>query len=179
MDLEPGALVIPSRIVGAEGEVFAVASDWRARLAARLGAAVPVTDGALAESLSVVVDVAAKQAIRQATGAVATDMESAALARVAQRQGVPFIAIRSIADSAAMRLPEPVCRALKPRGDVYLGKMLGYAFRDPAQFLELARLGRAFGRAMATLRKVAAIAGPDIGFPQSRADAVDFVSSFS
>jgi hypothetical protein len=57
--------------------------------------------------------------------------------------------------------------------------MLGYAFRDPAQFLELARLGRAFGRAMATLRKVAAIAGPDIGFPQSRADAADFVSSFS
>jgi adenosylhomocysteine nucleosidase len=89
-------------------------------------------------------------------------MESAAVARVAASAGLPFLVVRAVADHAGMSLPAAVLHALDGRGDVALPRLLGYAIRQPAQFVELARLGRAFGAAAATLRRVRALAGDDL-----------------
>ena len=46
-----------------------------------------------------------KQAISRMTGAVALDMESAALAQVAEERGVPFVVLRTVSDLVEEELP--------------------------------------------------------------------------
>lgn len=162
--LNPGNLIIPEHVRGADGEILPVDTEWRSRLVQFLASSLLVLGGTLAESPHLVPSPSEKQALFAATGAIATDMESAAIARTAAEASLPFLAIRAIADSAVMTLPEAVIAALTPRGSARLGKLLGYSLRHPAQFIELARLGRAFGAAMATLRQVREIAGTDACF---------------
>jgi adenosylhomocysteine nucleosidase len=162
--LNPGDLVLPERILGIDGSAYAVDAEWRDRLIRMLSPAVPTMAGALTESAHIVPGGAEKQALHAATGAIAVDMESAAIARLAHAHGLPFLAVRAVADTAAMKLPDAVIIALNPRGDVRLRKLLGYSVRHPAQFIELARLGRAFGAAMATLRHARSLTGNDCCF---------------
>jgi adenosylhomocysteine nucleosidase len=163
--LSPGDLIIPERILGADGRMENVDTDWRDRLLRTLSPTLPTRGSILAESPHLVPGPAEKQALFAATGASAADMESAAIARTAATRGLPLLAVRAIADSAAMALPEAVVVALSPRGDVRLPKLLSYSFRHPAQFIELARLGRAFRAAMTTLRRVRALTGTNSCLP--------------
>jgi adenosylhomocysteine nucleosidase len=126
---------------------------------------VPVKPGQLAESRHIVPTPAEKQALFATTNAAAVDMESAAVARVAQAHGLPFLAVRAVADTAAMAMPAAVLVSLNPRGDVRPGKLLAHLARHPAQVSELIRLGRAFGAAVGTLRRVRQVAGTDFCFP--------------
>ena len=52
-----------------------------------------------------VADSAAKQALRQRTGADLVDMEAAAVAAVAAAHQVPFLAVKAISDTLEQRLP--------------------------------------------------------------------------
>ncbi|MGZ8219796.1 phosphorylase family protein [Methylomagnum sp.] len=164
-DLKPGDLIVPERIHGADGTGYATDTDWRRRFLQALSPAMPIKRGQLAESRHVVPGPAEKQALFAATNAAAVDMESAAVARVAQSHGLPFLAVRAIADTSAMAMPAAVLVALNPRGDVRLGKLLAHLARHPAQVGELIRLGRAFGAAVGTLRRVRQAAGTDFCFP--------------
>lgn len=163
--LAPGDLVVPESVYGTDGAEYAVDAEWRDRLLNALSPAVPAKPGQLAESRHVVPTPAEKQALFATTNAAAVDMESAALARVARAAGLPFLAVRAIADTSAMAMPAAVLVALNPRGDVRLGKLLGHLARHPAQVGELIRLGRAFGTAVGTLRRVRQLAGTDFCFP--------------
>ncbi len=162
--LRPGALVLPKSILGAAGGEHAIDTEWRGRLARALSQTLPIHAGALIESEWIIPSGVEKQALFAGTGAVAADMESAAVARAAHSRGLPFLAVRTIADSAAMRLPDAVTAALSPRGDIVLAKLLSHSLRHPAQFIELARLSRAFGAATATLRRVRNLSGADCCF---------------
>lgn len=165
--LRSGALVLPTRILGADGAELAVDAAWRQRLIQALVPALPVAGGTLLESPRIVADPAEKHALHAQTGALAVDMESAAVARVAAETGLPCLVVRAIADTAAMPLPQAVARALNPRGDVRLGVLLRHLAAHPAQVPELIRLGRAFAAATHTLRRVRELAGSDGGFSPS------------
>jgi adenosylhomocysteine nucleosidase len=58
---------------------------------------------------------AEKTALGRATGAIAVDMESAALAAVASRYGVPFVAVRTVSDLADEELPVDFNDFLTPK----------------------------------------------------------------
>ena len=84
--LAAGSLVLPAEIIAAEGSSWVrtvTASAWRERLSARFSAERPVAGGRVLTSAQPVETVAAKAALFRDTGAVAVDMESAAVARVA------------------------------------------------------------------------------------------------
>lgn len=169
--LRPGQLVLPEFILGEDGREHATDSTWRGRLSASLPAGFRAHGGLLTESTRVVATRAAKAALRAATGGIAADMESAAIARVAHAGNVPFLAVRAIADPAAMDFPSAVSLALNPRGDVRMTALLGQLARHPRQIGELIVLGRAFGAAMRTLTRVRRAAGPGFRFtapPESR-----------
>lgn len=165
--LKPGALVVPEIVLGADGTALATSETWRSPWRDRLARwQTPVTSaGILAESLRITASSEAKRSLAAATGAVAVDMESATLARFAARHDLPFLAIRAIADPVEMDLPRAIGIALDARGDVDLSRLLGHACRHPGQFLELARLGRAFAAAMRSLRRVRREAGEDFLYP--------------
>lgn len=162
--LRPGHLVLPEVVLDEEGHGHAVDLDWRRRLSTSLPSGLLSHGGHLVESARVVGTRAAKASLYASTGAIAVDMESAAIARVARDRCVPFLAVRAIADPAAMDFPGAVSRTLNPRGDVRRVALLGQLARHPWQIGELIALGRAFGAALRTLHQVRRVAGPDFRF---------------
>lgn len=91
----------------------AAISTMRA-VVARLGLTVRV--GSVVSLSSVVCRASEKRAIGRLTGAVALDMESAALGMVAKEQGVPFMVFRTVSDLAGEDLPVDFNLFLKPSG---------------------------------------------------------------
>ena len=67
--------------------------------------------GRLLTSARSVGSVEDKAALFERTGAVAVDMESAAIAEVAEQHGLPFLAVRVVVDSAGDVLPAAVTAA--------------------------------------------------------------------
>jgi len=163
--LRPGHLILAEQVRGADDEFHATDQAWRRRLAERLPRHLAHHEGPLQESSGFVATHGEKRSLHRATGSLAVDMESAAIARAARANGLPFLTVRAIADDAAMSLPGAVLNALNPRGDVRLGVLLAHIARHPREIPELMVLGRAFGAAMRTLGAVREAAGPHFGFP--------------
>ncbi|MGL4314623.1 MAG: phosphorylase [Sphingomonas sp.] len=98
---------------------------------------------------------AEKARLHAATGALAVDMESHVAARVAQRHGLPFAAIRVISDTARDALPPAALVGMNPDGSMALGRVLASLARQPTQLPALIRIGRQSGKAFARLPEIA------------------------
>jgi adenosylhomocysteine nucleosidase len=153
--VRPGDLVIAECVVLPSGEKIATDPGWRTRLVRCLS---PLNPGLKVARLAgrdrLAASAAEKRTIFQATFAAALDSESHAIAEVAQAAGLPFIALRAIADPAEQDRP-----SLRASRDAYAASLLaglGRPWELPAVW-RLARNGRA---ALATLRQIAAL-GPD------------------
>jgi adenosylhomocysteine nucleosidase len=157
-DLAPGALLLPRRVVDEGGHALPVDPAWHARLVQALGGV--TSPGLLAETRRMLETPRAKRRLGAATGAVAADMESAAVARVAAAAGVPFVVVRTVADDAGIALPPEVAAATTARGDVSTIRLLLQTLRRPASLGPLIRLGLRFRRAEGTMAAAAAALGP-------------------
>lgn len=158
--LKPGDLLVPDRIVDADRNELAVASEWRTgclQALQRLPGALPlrIHEGAIAESRDLISSSRDKQQLHTRTGAAALDMESAAIARVARRHQMDFLALRAVADPAAMDLPKAVGYSLDDQGEVRLDRLMGFLLCHPLELPGLIRLGLHFNQARITLRRVA------------------------
>ncbi len=154
----PGDLVLANSCVDAGHVMFDLNNeDWLVHAKSCLAEYLTVRTytGKLAESKSIVASSHDKAQLAQATGAIALDMESVAIARVAQSHGLSFLSIRAIADPLTMDLPKAVSHALNDQGDVVLGKLLTYLLRHPAELPGLVRLGLYFHAAKKTLKQIA------------------------
>lgn len=149
--VSPGCLIIPERIIGANGEVHGVSTEWHRRLCQALESHHPIRTEALVESDVIVKTSAEKRSLARRTQAAATDMESAAQARLAKDYGLPFIAIRAIVDTPSTEIPENVLKALDPEGSINLWKLLSSTM--PADWIKIVRLGIQFNAAQRTLKK--------------------------
>lgn len=165
--LNPGDLVLPDRILAPDGCEHAVCLEWHERVRLALAPVLRVMTGSLFGSPKVIAGSAEKQELHRAGGAIAVDMESASVASVAKGRGLPFLAVRAIADPACMSLPGSVTVAMNECGDVKLPKLLRHALAHPADFIALARLGKAFYAATDTLRRTALILGTDLSLRPS------------
>ncbi len=169
--LGPGDLCLPRTVIGAnvrgEARTAVSASEpWRLDLARSLAAHGPIADGALVSAPHVVCTIEEKSALRAATGAVAVDMESLAVALVAADHRLPFIAARVIVDGALDALPRTVAAAADPTGQVSLWKLLAGLARSPLEIAPLVRLGMRYRAASRSLSRLAAAgAWPRRAFP--------------
>lgn len=160
-DLRPGALLLPERIVGSNDGVLETDPGWRQRIAVALDDAnVPFDGGDLIESPTIVAGAADKRELFLLSGARAVDMESAAVARAARAANRPFLAVRAVADPAEMAVPSAVLRATNADGQVNLPCLLLALLTRPGELPALVRLGRHFGAALTTLRRVHRATGP-------------------
>jgi adenosylhomocysteine nucleosidase len=157
-----GAIVLPSEVVSRDGLRFATAADWREQLKSAIGRRSiaqrqPVISGTLLSSAAAIDSVADKAAAFRETGAVAVDMESLAIARVAAARGLPFIAVRVIVDTAADALPRAVVAA-SGGGPVNIGRLIAVLAIAPGEIVALLRLARRYRAATRALAAVAAAA---------------------
>ncbi|GJL93921.1 MAG: purine phosphorylase [Hyphococcus sp.] len=150
--LKPGDLVIGERVIADEGSVWTADSYLTGILKEEIEQSAAKM-GALFGSDQIIDSAQRKAALFQNHNALAVDMESHGAARAAVHMGVPFLAIRAIADPAGRALPPAALGAVAPDGSTRAFKTLGAALRDPKQFPELMKLGADSAAATKTLRR--------------------------
>ena len=156
--LKPGDLILANELSSTEESkaiALNVCANWHQQTTELLTSVVKVNNGGLAESKRIVSSSEDKKKIHSNTNAVALDMESIAIAHVANKHALPFLAIRVIADPVEMSLPLAITHSLNQHGDVVLSKLLGYLALHPRELPGLIRLGLYFRSATKTLKLVA------------------------
>ena len=159
--LTPGDLVIAERVVSPDGHTIAVDLDLRARWQGAAEAAeLRAVGGGLLGTARPLASVADKRACHRSSGAAAVDMESHAVAGIAAEAGVPFVAVRAIADPAGRPLPRAAAGSIGPDGRPRIGHVvLGVCLR-PWEVPALLRLRRDTDAALASLRRLIGGLGP-------------------
>ncbi len=120
--LRPGALVVAERTrpEGDDGpDLLTVAADAamiRAAVKAGEVAGILTACGALVTVPALAATPEAKAALAASTGAVAVDMEAGAVATVAARAGLPFLAAKVILDAADESLHPALMDVVRPDG---------------------------------------------------------------
>jgi hopanoid-associated phosphorylase len=146
-DLSPGTLVIGTAVL-VRHAVIAADERWCARLIAAL----PDARAGLVLGGDRVLGAATQKAgLFARTNALAVDLESGGVARAAQTAGVPFVALRAIADPAARDLPPAALIGLKASGGIAFGAVLASLWRDRGQLPQLLQVGRDARAARAAL----------------------------
>ncbi len=144
-----------------DGEAIATDPDWRAKSAAAAATAgLRYVGGGLLNSAQVITNAAEKRAHHQSSGAVAADMESYAVASIAAKAGVPFIAVRAIADPAGRPLPRSVIGSIGPDGRPRVGRLILRVCLRPWESFALLQLRRDTDAALASLRRLIGSFGP-------------------
>ncbi len=149
--LRSGDLLLPSSIL-ADGAPMTCSTDLQELLAAAFPGA---RREPLVYSPRIVATRIDKRRLFTAEGAIATDMESGIVARVAQDAGIPFAVLRSVSDLYSDDLPPAALTGLTPEGDVDYLAVIGSLLRHPGQLQALIRTGRQSKQALARLRQAA------------------------
>ena len=158
-----GQVVLPTVVIGHEGQALRVDRDWHQRVHRRISVDMTVHVGALVETLSVVTEPVRKLELGATRDAIAADMESAAVARVAERIGVPFLAVRAIADDVRMQVPGWIMESLDPiSGRVHAGRFGTALLRNFGDVAHVVRLAHGVKAATAALQRVWRRTGGDV-----------------
>ncbi len=149
--LRPGTLLLPRALITGHAACLRVDAAWHRAAMAALAPHLPIRTAPIAETRSVLTSPVQKEALFQRTGAIAADMESALLARVAQDCRLPFLVVRAVADTAVHTLPRGLPMGIDVHGNLAAGRIAQRALLRPADWPQLARLGLAFRRARQAL----------------------------
>jgi adenosylhomocysteine nucleosidase len=149
--LSCGAVLLPAEVLRPASadkllppQRYATCRMWRERVAAALQLHAPAA-GALLTSALPVAAADLKVRLFRDTGAVAVDMESAAVAQVAAEHELPFITLRVVLDTASVSLPGSVMRTLEPGNAGRSGLWRAVALLGaPADWGALLRLAAAY-----------------------------------
>ena len=153
-DLRPGHLVIAEQVFF-DQQTYETDKRWSHKLRSRLSEKLAVSSGHLQTEMRIVAASNDKRSIHKASNAIALDMESGAIAKVASQTNLPCLVLRAIADPVSMDLPHAVVHALNDQGQVDLGKLLRYLWRHPWEIPALIQLGWHFRAAQKTLKTTA------------------------
>ena len=145
-----------------DGELLPTDPAWTSRLAARLPEA---ARGVLLGVNAMVAEATQKASLHSTTGAVAVDMESHIVARVARRHRLSFAAARVISDAAHHDLPPAVLVGMKSDGGMDLPAVLRSLLAKPGQLPALIRTGLEAERGFRALLRGHRRLGPRLGGP--------------
>jgi adenosylhomocysteine nucleosidase len=160
--IRAGDLVLADAVVTADGR-FETDRPWRAAIDGQVANAMAVVGGALLGVDAMIASVDAKKALYEATGAVACDMESHAVAAVAQEAGVPFAVLRAVSDPDTHDVPGWVLKCLTGDGGISYRRLLKAIARRPLAVPAVIKLGSNSKKAFGTLRGVGRLTGGDLG----------------
>ena len=143
----PGRWVVAREII-TETRRFAAHPNWSSRLMELIPGALQAEIAAVCAPVSTASD---KQALANATGAVAVDMESGLAAQAAAAHDLPFAALRVVADPSHRALPPAARLPLRADGTANLLAVMFSLLQQPSQLGDLIRVGRDAGIARAAL----------------------------
>ena len=141
--LRPGSLVVADEVI-TEFDRYPALASCAPMIRAHVG---PVYG-----SWTIVSTPEEKRAIRKRTGALVVDMESGPVARVAMEAGIPFIALRAVADPSTHGLPPAALLPLDEKGRPNLSAVFWSILKNPGQIPALIGTGSQTKKALTRLR---------------------------
>jgi adenosylhomocysteine nucleosidase len=147
--LRPGDMVISTEVVS-DGGRWQTEDSFRVR-AARLAGGIGAIEGLVFGARCIIASSSEKRRIWEATGALAVDLESDVVARIAASASIPFVVVRTIADTAHRELPPAALIPLAEDGTPNLARVLASVIRRPGQLAALFGLARETRAALAAL----------------------------
>jgi len=159
-DLIPGDCVVASSIID-HPAVRPTDALWSRRLADMIPDA---RHGPIVGVNSVVSNPADKRTLHAFTRAVAVDMESHLVARLADAHGLAFAAVRVVVDPAHRAVPPAALLAMAPGGSADVSAMLWEILARPSQVSPLMRLAADAMAARAALVRLRRTLGPSFSW---------------
>ncbi len=142
-ELRPGDIVVPMGVVEA-GRI----RPTNAAMAACLGG---WSGGMIAAEAEIVALASDKADLAKSSLCGSVDLESGAVARVAERHGIPFAVLRAICDPAERDLPPAALSTLNAKGAIAGTRLIASILRHPGQIPDLIALGGDAARARKAL----------------------------
>jgi len=152
-----GAVVVATEVV-CQNERWRADETWSRTLVSACDA----NAGVVAGSDSVLLTEDLKAALHRETRAIAADMESHIVARVANARGLPFGVLRAVSDDAHTALPPAAAFGLNTEGRIDYSAVLLSLLDEPLQFPALIRTGRDTNTAIKALRRCLERLGPEL-----------------
>lgn len=152
--LKPGDLVLPDLILDEKGAEYVTDSNFNDQMVKLFPKELSYHSGALCESTTMLKEVEEKREFGKKHHAMACDMESATIAKLAKQKGIPFTALRVISDDYNTAIPQSVYLSIDENGDFSLGKFLFQLLINPKDIIHVIRLGKNFSKAKKTMLKL-------------------------
>ena len=147
------------------GACYATDPAWTERICVNLPGA---RRGRFASAKRPVASVAQKAELRAATGAIAVDMESGVVARLAAAYRAPFVVVRGVSDGPRHALPHAAQVGLGPDGRPAVGAVLASLRSNPWQIGALIRTALEAEDGFHALERARHALGPRLAGPEAR-----------
>jgi adenosylhomocysteine nucleosidase len=148
-ELQTGDLVVPAEVGDQQGRRFVPDPALQERVTPGVR-----PTGRLAEAAAPLCTLEQKLRFAKQHGAVAADMETAAVAKAAKAANLPFAVVRVVVDDLHSEIPPWVIRAVSPRGRARVSAFTrGLLAAPPGDLAHLWRLNRRMRTALETLRR--------------------------
>jgi hopanoid-associated phosphorylase len=161
-DLRPGTVVIASSVLAGKNESYPSDLLWTEQLLRMIPDA---GRSPIAGVPSPMTSFDERRNFHASTGAVAADMESQTVARIAAEFGIPFAVCRVVLNPAHRILPRAALLEIGSQGTPALRKIGCSVLKDPRQLPGLCRLAYDAAIAVFALRKAKERLGTQLGFP--------------
>lgn len=146
----PGDIVLPRKVRDESGRDYEVDAGLAERLVLAFDNIAPIHRGTVASVATPVASVDQKEALARTSGALAVDMESAAIAQVAADAGLPLVVVRVVIDRSDRSVPAAAIAGMDG-SRTRPGRVLVGLLKSPMDVGAMIALGLAARRARRTL----------------------------
>jgi adenosylhomocysteine nucleosidase len=153
-NVKPGDLILPDLILDEKGKEYVTDSNFKNRMVQLFPKELSYYDGSLCESSAILKEAEEKREFGKKYNAIACDMESATIAKLAKLKGISFSALRVISDDYNTSIPKSVYLSINKEGDFSIRKFLFQLLVNPKEIIQVIRLGKNFSKAKKTMLKL-------------------------
>lgn len=152
-EVKPGEIVIAEKVIQEEdgAEWFADGAVVKSACEALKGASLQVRSGAVITTATATLSAGEKKKLYRRSGAIAVDMESAAVAKVAAKAGIPFFVMRAVSDTAGLSVSRDIYDCLDMEGGVRSRALMNNILRRPSMVQEMLVLRKGFKSGLSAL----------------------------
>jgi adenosylhomocysteine nucleosidase len=161
LDKAAGTCLVGSDVVH-NGNCYRADAAWAARIGEAIGRSELVRIAGIDQPVT---HPSEKQALHEESNAVAADMESHIVARLAAGHGLRFAVLRVISDPGGRGLPPAALAGMGSDGTVDFRAVIRSVVTSPGQLPALIRVAADTRRGMASLIRCQRLLGPCLGLP--------------
>ncbi len=155
-NIQSGDLLLVDSIVASDGNTYSFDAEWNKHIANELCyTSLNIHHGMIVHTQQVLATADDKKRLYGETHALAVDMESLAIAQIANNEKLPCVSIRAIVDEASQCIPEAVLKNTDIFGRPAMFPLFSSVLRNPGLITELIKLGTGMKAATTTLSTVA------------------------